>query len=69
MIGRSNTAVLVSIGAGALAVLAFTAGELDDDAILRALATGFLVLCLSTAVRAARQRRAPKFPGSGSGRA
>lgn len=69
MTSGRRTAVLVSIAAGALAVLAFTVGQLNDDAILRASTAGLLAVCFSSAFRAIRQRPAAVVHDSGAARA
>ena len=50
MSSKRRSELMISVGAGLFAVVAFVAGAVVDDAILRAVAAGLLVMCIQFAV-------------------
>lgn len=50
MSSKRRSELMISVGAGMLAVVVFVAGAVVDDAILRAIAAGLLVMCIQFAV-------------------
>lgn len=49
MTSKRRSELVISVGAGILAVVLFITGAVVDDAILRAVSAGLLVMCIQFA--------------------